>query len=50
MSKVIYVFEDDISTDHIYPGRFMATVLTSETPLHCFADMTELNSALKAKQ
>jgi len=50
MSKVIYVFEDDISTDHIYPGRFMATVLPSETPLHCFADMTELNSALKAKQ
>ena len=50
MSKVIYVFEDDISTDHIYPGRFMATVLPSETPLHCFADMTDLNSALKAKQ
>jgi len=50
MSKVIYVFEDDISTDHIYPGRFMATVLPSETPLHCFADMTELNAALKEKK
>lgn len=48
MSKVIAVLGDDISTDHIYPGRFMATVLPSETPQYCFADMTELNAALKA--
>lgn len=47
MSKVISVLGDDISTDHIYPGRFMATVLPSETPQFCFADMTTLNSALK---
>ncbi|MCB9357866.1 MAG: 3-isopropylmalate dehydratase small subunit [Calditrichaeota bacterium] len=50
MSKVITLLGDDISTDHIYPGRFMATVLPSETPQFCFADMTELNAALKAKQ
>lgn len=50
MAKVITVLGNDISTDHIYPGRFMATVLPSETPQFCFADMTELNAALKAKQ
>ncbi|MCL4306230.1 3-isopropylmalate dehydratase [bacterium] len=50
MPNVIAVLGDDISTDHIYPGRFMATVLPSETPQFCFADMTELNAALKAKQ
>ena len=50
MPKVITVLGDDISTDHIYPGRFMATVLPSETPQYCFADMTELNASLKSKQ
>jgi 3-isopropylmalate/(R)-2-methylmalate dehydratase small subunit len=50
MAKVIAVLGNDISTDHIYPGRFMATVLPSETPQYCFADMTELNAALKSKQ
>jgi 3-isopropylmalate/(R)-2-methylmalate dehydratase small subunit len=46
MSKVIYKLEDDISTDIIYPGRFMATVLPSETPQYAFADLTELNKSL----
>ena len=32
MSKVIYKFGDDISTDIIYPGRYMATILPTETP------------------
>lgn len=50
MGRVITVLGNDISTDHIYPGRFMATVLPTETPQFCFADMTELNTALKAKQ
>lgn len=47
MPKVIHVLGDDISTDHIYPGRFMATVLPSETPQFCFADMQALNAELK---
>lgn len=47
MPKVITVLGDDISTDHIYPGRFMATVLPSETPQFCFADMTALNASLR---
>ena len=42
--------DNDISTDHIYPGRFMATVLPSETPQFAFADMTEFNAKLKAKE
>jgi 3-isopropylmalate/(R)-2-methylmalate dehydratase small subunit len=46
MSKVIYKLEDDISTDIIYPGRFMATVLPSETPQFAFADIKELNKML----
>lgn len=46
MPKVIYKFGDDISTDAIYPGRFMATVLPTETPQYCFADYTELNQKL----
>ncbi|MBK6765678.1 MAG: 3-isopropylmalate dehydratase small subunit [bacterium] len=50
MPKVIHVLGDDISTDHIYPGRFMATVLPSETPQFCFADMQALNADLKAKK
>ena len=32
MPTVIYQVGDDISTDVIYPGRFMATVLPTETP------------------
>ena len=50
MAKVIAKLGDDISTDLIYPGRYMATVLPSETPQFAFADLAELNARLKAKQ
>jgi 3-isopropylmalate/(R)-2-methylmalate dehydratase small subunit len=46
MNKVIYKLGDDISTDIIYPGRFMATVLPSETPMYAFADNADLNKML----
>jgi 3-isopropylmalate/(R)-2-methylmalate dehydratase small subunit len=48
MSKVVLKLGADISTDIIYPGRFMATVLPTETPQFCFADMTDFNRKLKA--
>jgi hypothetical protein len=38
MASVIAVLGSDVSTDVIYPGRFMATVLPRETPPHAFAD------------
>ena len=44
--KVVSKLGDDVSTDTIYPGRFMATVLPTETPKFAFADDTELNSRL----
>lgn len=47
MPEVIYKLEKDISTDEIYPGRFMATVLPDETPEFAFADIPELNELLK---
>lgn len=50
MAKVVYKVGDDISTDVIYPGRFMATVLPSETPLLAFADDAAFNARLKSKQ
>ena len=50
MAKVVIKLGDDISTDVIYPGRFMATVLPTETPQYAFADLTEFNSRLRAKQ
>jgi 3-isopropylmalate/(R)-2-methylmalate dehydratase small subunit len=50
MSKVIAVLGDDVSTDVIYPGRYMATVLRSETPQYAFADDAALNAKLKAHQ
>lgn len=48
MGKVVLLLGDDISTDIIYPGRFMATVLPSETPQFAFADSVEFNKQLKA--
>ena len=45
--KVVLKLEDDISTDIIYPGRFMATVLPTETPQFAFADDKVFNDALK---
>lgn len=50
MAKVVLRLGDDISTDVIYPGRYMATVLPSETPQYAFADLTEFNAALKGGQ
>ena len=50
MAKVIYTLGKDISTDIIYPGRYMATVLPTETPQFAFADIKDLNDKLKTKQ
>jgi len=50
MATVIYKLGDDISTDVIYPGRFMATVLPTETPQFAFADDAAFDAKLKAKQ
>ncbi len=50
MSSVIYKLGDDISTDIIYPGRYMATVLPTETPQFAFADIKALNEKLDKKQ
>jgi 3-isopropylmalate/(R)-2-methylmalate dehydratase small subunit len=50
MPQVVLTLGDDVSTDAIYPGRFMATVLPVETPQFAFADYTDFNARLKAKQ
>jgi 3-isopropylmalate dehydratase small subunit len=49
MGKVILKLGDDISTDAIYPGRFMATVLPSETPQYAFCDYPDFNARVKKK-
>ena len=46
-AKVVMKLGDDISTDAIYPGRFMATVLPSETPQYAFADYPEFRALIK---
>jgi 3-isopropylmalate/(R)-2-methylmalate dehydratase small subunit len=50
MARVVSKLGDDISTDIIYPGRYMATVLPGETPQFAFADLTALNTRLKARE
>ncbi len=50
MGRVIRVLPDDVSTDVIYPGRFMATVLPAETPQFAFADDSLLNAKLRARE
>jgi 3-isopropylmalate/(R)-2-methylmalate dehydratase small subunit len=50
MARVVLALGDDVSTDQIYPGRFMATVLPTETPQFAFADLRELNARLVAGQ
>jgi 3-isopropylmalate/(R)-2-methylmalate dehydratase small subunit len=50
MAQVIARLGDDVSTDLIYPGRYMATVLPSETPQFAFADMAELSGRLAGRQ
>ena len=48
MPRVILKLGDDVSTDVIYPGRYMATMLPSETPAHAFADHPAFRAALNA--
>ncbi len=50
MAKVVLKVGDDVSTDTIYPGRFMATVLPSETPQYAFADHAEFNAKVREKK
>jgi len=49
MAQVVLRLGDDVSTDTIYPGRFMATVLPAETPQYAFADL-EFNARLKERR
>jgi 3-isopropylmalate/(R)-2-methylmalate dehydratase small subunit len=46
-TRVVLALGDDVSTDDIYPGRYMATVLPTETPQFAFADRTAFNAMLK---
>ena len=48
-TRVILSLGDDVSTDVVYPGRYMATVLPSETPAYAFADHAAFQAAVKAK-
>ena len=47
-ARVVQALGDDVSTDVIYPGRYMATVLPTETPQFAFADLGAFNAQLKA--
>ena len=47
-ARVVLALGDDVSTDQIYPGRYMATVLPTETPQYAFADLGPFNARLKA--
>ncbi len=49
MAQVVLKLGDDVSTDTIYPGRFMATVLPTETPQFAFADL-DFNKQLRDKK
>ena len=49
-NKVVLKLGNDISTDIIYPGRYMATVLPTETPQYAFADDAAFNQALNDEQ
>jgi 3-isopropylmalate/(R)-2-methylmalate dehydratase small subunit len=50
MAKVVLKLEEDVSTDAIYPGRFMATVLPKETPQYAFADYQDFNARLNKRE
>jgi 3-isopropylmalate/(R)-2-methylmalate dehydratase small subunit len=50
MPAVVLKLDDDVSTDAIYPGRFMATVLPTETPEYAFADLADFNARLRGGQ
>src|SRR3990172_638964 len=47
MARVVLALGDDISTDIIYPGRYMATGLPGETPQYAFADDADFNARLR---
>jgi 3-isopropylmalate dehydratase small subunit len=47
-TPAVLVLGDDVSTDAIYPGRYMATVLPTETPQYAFADLGVFNARLNA--
>jgi 3-isopropylmalate/(R)-2-methylmalate dehydratase small subunit len=49
-AKVVLKLGNDVSTDVIYPGRYMATVLPGETPQHAFADCPEFNARLRSRE
>ncbi|MBN1980142.1 MAG: hypothetical protein JW795_01325 [Chitinivibrionales bacterium] len=48
--QVVLTLDDDVSTDIIYPGRFMATVLPTETVQYAFADFAEFNAKIKKNE
>ena len=48
ITRLAWKLSDDVSTDVIYPGRYMATVLPTETPQYAFADLAELNEGLRS--
>lgn len=50
MATVVYTVGDDVSTDVIYPGRYMATVLPTETPQFAFADDPVFNAKLSGRE
>lgn len=47
MNRVVYTLGNDVSTDVIYPGRYMATVLPTETPQYAFADDPEFQARVQ---
>jgi 3-isopropylmalate/(R)-2-methylmalate dehydratase small subunit len=49
-NRVVLALGDDVSTDTIYPGRYMATVLPTETPQFAFADHAEFNARIRNKE
>jgi 3-isopropylmalate/(R)-2-methylmalate dehydratase small subunit len=49
-NRVVLALGDDVSTDTIYPGRYMATVLPSETPQFAFADHAGFNAQVRSKE
>jgi 3-isopropylmalate/(R)-2-methylmalate dehydratase small subunit len=50
VASVVYTLGDDVSTDVIYPGRYMATVLPTETPQFAFADDAGFSGRLRARE
>lgn len=50
MATVVLALGNDVSTDTIFPGRYMATVLPAETPQFAFADSADFNRRLKSGQ